>query len=193
MVIRLLRVALLMALLGMLCGTALAEEEARLSPYERMSDNVVDDSDRPDPIRLLQEAHVRYDPRGLISSTQQGVEQNGNYAISTDAGRLEGSGARNLEGQRDTTRSVFIGLNESTQQQLILTGNLIVKHSSGFDPRSLERELPLEHLQTFSRINTSFYRVVNPSELSRIADTIRGRIGVIETTLETLKTGNRPR
>ena len=50
-------------------------------------------------IKVLQNAYVVYDPKGEISLRQQGVEQAGNYAISTDIGKLDGSVARSTTKQ----------------------------------------------------------------------------------------------
>ena len=193
MVIRIIRFSLLSALLMSLSIKSISEEQARLSPYDRLNHSVIDDSGQSDVIKVLQNAYVVYDPKGEISLRQQGVEQAGNYAISTDIGKLDGSVARSTTKQIKNSLPVFIGQSEKTGQQMVLTGNLIVKYSSGFDPFSIAREYPLEHLQTFERINTSFYRATDPTQLNALADSVRRRPGVLETTLERLNTGIRPR
>ena len=193
MVIRIIRFSLLSALLMSLSVMSISQEQARLSPYDRLNHSVIDESGQSEVIKVLQNAYVIYDPKGEISLRQQSVEQAGNYAISTDIGKLDGSVARSATKQLNNSLPVFIGQSEKTGRQVVLTGNLIVKYSSGFDPFSIVREYPLEHLQTFERINTSFYRAIDPTQLNTLADSVRRRPGVLETTLERLNTGIRPR
>ena len=173
---------------------AAEEESQRSSPYNRWAEKQTTNVGGSIPIRIVSQGQLRYAP-SLEIEQGSGLVKSGGYVVNEEGVALSANSVRtSLAGETSgQPPSVIIGFNESTSQNVLLTGNVIVKYSIGFDPELLPSQFPLKTMQSFPSLNTTFYQILEPSQLVSIADSIARYPGVIYSTLEEINTGKSTR
>lgn len=172
---------------------AATEETPRLSPYKFSGSSAF--GGELDESMVTPDASLRavYDPNGEMKSVAS--ERLGSFAI-VDASELvsfRSNEVSNVQTSDIRARDFWVGVDRRTQKRVLLTGNLIVKYSSGLNPEAIENLYSLRMVKDFPAIKTAFFEVLDHGSLANIEKSLRSNSNVLHLRMEQVHLGKMAR